>query len=126
MLNKITTIQLDRTLDILKSQSDFIAAIDLANKLGIEGSHELKRRHVRSIIKMLRDNGHWIIANLSCGYYLTKDVTLWQEYNQGRQIDAKRIIGEASRRKKMIDPKGQTMLFDNSVRVGCAVMGGPR
>jgi len=120
----ITTIKLDKALDVLKNASDFILAIDLADRLGIVGNHELKRRTIRAIVKILRDNGHWIIANLSCGYYLTTDVTLWKEYNEGRQIDAKRIIGEASKRKKIVDPKGQTMLFDNRLHCGCAVTGG--
>ena len=123
MQNKITTIELNRTIGMLKSQVDFISAIDLAKKLGVCGSHELKRRHVRRIIKQLRDGGHWIVATLAGGYFLTKDELLWKNYLEGRNIDAKRIIGEAAHRKFIATRSGQGMLFDSRVHVGCA-MGG--
>jgi biotin operon repressor len=119
----ITTAKLDKTLDILKNAAGFMLSIELANKLGIGGSHELKKRTVRVIIKDLRDSGHWIVASVSYGYFLTKDLNLWREYNEGRQIDAKRIIGESAKRKNLVDSRGQVMLFDSRVNCGCAVGG---
>jgi len=50
--------------------------------------------------------------------------SLWRDYLEGRQIDAKRILGETGKRKKMLsDAKGQGMLFEQRIQMGCATCG---
>jgi hypothetical protein len=89
----------------------------------LTGNRESQRRHVRAIVKHLRDNGSMIIATLTDGYWLTIDETLYREHLEGRAIDAKRIIGEASRKKRMLsDAKGQGILFVPTMTCGCATV----
>ena len=67
---------------------------------------------MRAIIKHLRDNGSHIVATLSGGYFLTQDFMLWSDYLAGKQIDAKRILAETHKRKRMlIDGHKQGHLF---------------
>ena len=99
-------------------------AAKLAARLFLPGNRETQRRHIRAIVKLLRDNGSRIIATLWGGYFLTDDPQLWRDYLEGRQIDAKRILGETHRRKRMLaDAQGQRMLFDNRTRCGVATCG---
>jgi len=99
-------------------------AAKLAARLFLPGNRETQRRHIRAIVKLLRDNGSRIIATLWGGYFLTDDPQLWRDYLEGRQIDAKRILGETHRRKRMLaDAQGQGMLFDNRARCGVATCG---
>ena len=120
----VTTDQAAKCLGILKKAAAPIVAADLAAKLGLSGSRESQRRHVREIVKHLRDNGSWIVATLKGGYWLTMDEKLWRDYQEGRQIEAKRIIGSAHKEKKMLtDSQGQGLLFERRVRCGVASMG---
>ena len=121
----ITTEQAARCLGILKAAEKFMTAAEIATHLGIGGAHETQRRHIRAIVKQLRDGGSMIIANNADGYWLTEDADIFWAYMQKRAIDAKVILAEVSSRKKMLaDKKGQGMLFDNRVQVGCATVGG--
>lgn len=115
----ITAVEAARCLRILKSADKPIVAADLARKLDLGGNRESQRRHIRAIIKHLRDNGSMIIATLWGGYFLTEDSQLWRDYLEGRQIDAKRILGETHKRKKMlIEANGQGVLFRPRVTCG--------
>ena len=112
MYETLTTQEAACCLRILQEQSEPIVAVDLADKLGLAGSHETKRRRIRAIIKLLRDKGSMIVAVGMSGYFLTEDTGVWKDYQEQRQITAKRILGETHRRKKMIaNSKGQGMLF---------------
>ena len=96
-------------------------AAELAARLFLSGNRETQRRHIRAIIKLLRHNGSQIIATLWGGYLLTDDLQMWRDYLEGRQINAKRILGETYRRKRMLaGARGQGMLFDNRTRCGVA------
>lgn len=121
----ITTLEVARCLSLLEAAKEPIAAADIARRLGLYGCRETRRRHVRAIVKRLRDNGSMIVATLQDGYFLTEDMQLWQDYLSGRQIDAKRVLGETHRRKKMVaDGGGQGTLFDMRIRCGVATCGG--
>jgi biotin operon repressor len=102
-----------------------MTAAEIAARLGISGNHETQRRHIRAIVKELRDNhGSMIVANTRDGYWLTTDVTIWQDYNNHIAIDAKVMLAEVGNRKKMLaGKKGQGMLFDNRVPAGYATIG---
>ena len=53
-----------------------------------------------------------IVAVGSRGYYLTEDPDIWKQYLDGRQIEAKKVMGETHKRKKIAaDSKGQGLLF---------------
>ena len=97
---------------------------EIAAHLGIGGGHETQRRHIRALVKELRDNGSMIIANNAEGYWLTDDVQKWKDYNEHRAIDAKVMLAEVSRRKKSLaERKGQGFLFSTRVPAGCATVG---
>jgi len=120
MNDKVTTQETARCLGILQRLTVPIVAAGLADLLGLAGSRETKRRHVRAIIKRLRDKGVMVVAVGISGYFITEDTTIWKDYLKGRQITAKRIIGETHRRKKMIaDSKGQGLLFrEPKIKIG--------
>lgn len=109
----VTTDHLARCLGVLKLAEGPATAAELAGKLALSGSRESQRRHIRAIITDLRLRGHWIIASNQDGYWLTTDKQLWTDYCEHKMIDAKRIIGEASRRKNsaLQDESGQGLLF---------------
>lgn len=109
----ITTEQAAKCLSILGAASEPLTAADLAFRLQLAGSRETQRRHIREIIHHLRDKGQMIIATLSSGYWLTINASLWKEYLDGRQIDAKRILAETHHAKKTVlaDSSGQGFLF---------------
>ena len=120
----ITTSEAARALRILQEADSPIVAAGLAAALGLAGNRETQRRHVRAIIEHLRADGSMIVATLQQGYWLTCDAALWRDYLEGRQIDAKRILGETGKRKKMLaDAKGQGMLFEQRIQMGCATCG---
>ncbi len=117
----ITTFEAARCLSLLESAEGPIVAAELAQRLYLAGSRETQRRHVRAIVKHLRDNGSQIIATLQGGYFLTQDSQVWRDYLEGRQIDAKRVLGETHKRKRMLtDAAGQGVLFEQRVSRGCA------
>jgi len=101
---------MQQLIEILKAEP--IKAIKIAEKLGLVGSWERNRRKVRSLVKDLRDEGEWVIASLSWGYFLTTDFALWNDYVNNRKIDALRILAEVSKRKKVV--VGQGNLFEES------------
>lgn len=117
----ITGFEVAECLRLLESAAEPVVAADLAQKLGLTGSRETQRRHVRAIIQQLRDNGSMIVAALQDGYFLTEDLQLWRDYLESRQIGAKRVLGKTHRRKKMLaDAAGQGLLFGMRVHYGCA------
>lgn len=124
----ITTDQVAGCLSILKAADKFMTAIEIAARLGIGGLHESQRRHIRAIVKELRDNhGSMIVANTRDGYWLTTDVKIWQDYNNHIAIDAKVMLAEVGNRKKMLaDSQGQGTLFSNRIPAGCATVGAGR
>ena len=118
-----TTEQENRCLELLRAACEPIVAADIATRLILPGSRETQRRHVRAIVANLRKNGAMIIGILQGGYFLTDDKKLYTEYLEGRKIDAKRILGVANKRKKMLtDNQGQGQLFEQNIHVGCATM----
>jgi len=105
--------KLATVLTLLKAADEPMTAVRIARTLNLDGGHETQRRRVREIIQELRDRGHWIIATLQEGYWLTEDAEMWKDWCDKKMIDGKRIIGEASRRKKTAaDAKGQGLLFN--------------
>jgi len=120
----ITATEAAKCLRVLQDIAKPIVAADLAKKLALGGSRESQRRHVRAVIEHLRDNGSMVVATLQQGYWLTEDQRLWKDYLEGRQIDAKRVLGETHKRKRMLaDAKGQGLLFDQRIRYGVATCG---
>jgi hypothetical protein len=107
----VTTDACAACLRILQSSNEPLVAAELAVRLQLAGNRETQRRHIRAIVKHLRDNGSMIIATLTDGYWLTEDDGLWRDYNEGRQIDAKKIFAETHKRKMLMDQKGQGVLF---------------
>jgi len=100
-----------RCLRLLRSKGPLPAA-DIANCLGIGGKRETQRRHIRAIIRHLRECGEMIVATLKDGYFVTDDVKIWRDYLEGRQIDAKRVLGKTHRQLRMVtDGNGQGLLF---------------
>jgi len=120
MKPNITTLELARCLSFLESADKPLVAADLAQKMHLPGNRESQRRHVRAIIKQLRENGSMIAATLQEGYFLTEDLQLWRDYLEGRQIDAKHVLGETHKRKKMLTEvgSGQGVLFGPLVTTG--------
>ena len=110
--NKYTTDEAARCLNLLRSHGPLKAAA-LASRLGIGGKRETQRRHVRAIIKHLREDcGEMIAANLNNGYFVTDDYKLWQDYLDSRSIEARGTIGKVHRQKRMVsDANGQGLLF---------------
>lgn len=100
-----------RCLMLLEQAAKPMTAAELATRMSLAGSRETQRRHVRAIIKRLRDTGAHIVATLQGGYCLTEDDDVWRDYQEGRKIDAKRVIGEAHRRQRQIGGDGQMLMF---------------
>ena len=108
----ITTLELARCLSFLESADKPLVAADLAQKMHLPGNRESQRRHVRAIIEQLREGGSMVVATLQDGYFLTDDLQVWKKYLEDRQIDAKSVLGETHRRKRMLaDRQGQGYLF---------------
>ena len=110
--NKFSADLAAKCLALIKSDGP-IRAIALAVRLGIEGNRENKRRHIRAIVQHLRnDCGELIAADLIYGYYIAPTKEIWQMYLDGRQIDAKKILGITHKQLRMVqDSKGQGLLF---------------
>lgn len=123
MKPNITTLESANCLRTLQAASEPLVAADLARKLHLAGCRETQRRHVRAIIKQLRDNGSQIVATLQGGYFITEDRQTWRDYLEGRQIDCKKVLGRTHRAKKMItNHQGQGLLFGQHIRCGVATM----
>jgi len=115
----VTSSELARCLTILEETETPLTAVEIAARLYLGGCRETQRRHVRAIIDQLRKAGAKIVATLTDGYWLTKDLSLWRDYLEGRQIDAKSILAETYKRKRMLmDCKGQGVLFSQVMSVG--------
>jgi hypothetical protein len=114
----VTTEMAARCLSILRQALTPMTAAELAVKLHIEGSRETQRRHVRAVIKELRDCGCKIVATNTEGCWITEDDAIWKDYLEGRQIDAKRIIGDAARKQRAVSKPGQGLLFRPSLAYG--------
>lgn len=110
-----------RLLKLLTLQHKLVQAADLALQLGLAGTRESKRAKIRSLTKDLRDSGSMIVATRD-GYWLTDDKKLFQDYLDGRQIDAKTILAKTHKRKKMItDSNGQGQLFTPANKISCGL-----
>lgn len=111
-MNNFSSDMAAKCLQLIKECGP-ILAINLADKLGIVGERETQRRKIRAIVQHLRnDCGQMIVADLFCGYFLTSDLKVWQDYLDGRQIDAKKILGITHQQLKMVtDSRGQGLLF---------------
>ena len=110
----ITADEAAKCLEILKATKSPLVAADIAKLMKLSGSHETQRRHVRAIVKHLRDDcSAKIVATLAGGYWLTDDEQLWSAYLEGRQIDAKHILGDTSQKKRFCFYRNQGILFGN-------------
>ncbi|MFA7485593.1 MAG: hypothetical protein WCZ89_06180 [Phycisphaerae bacterium] len=109
---------------ILREAERPLVAAELAGMLNLSGSRESRRRHMRAIIKQLRDGGEMIVADLKGGYWLTHDKVIWKDYLEGRQLDAKKILGDTHKKRRTVlrEASGQELLFDNRVPAGCATV----
>jgi len=119
----VTTQETAECLFILQEASGPMTAAELAGQLYLQGLRETQRRRVRALVKQLRDNGSMIVATLAGGYWLTKDHRLWTDYLEGRQIDAKRVLGQTYGRQKQARARRQEFLFDMRTPTGCATIG---
>ena len=113
-MNK-TKLQSDanRALAILSNMTAPIRAIDLAERLGLAGGkskRESKRGRIRMIISYLRNQGHWIVANLQDGYWITGDPKTWNEYLSTQIFATKKRLGQTH--KMQADTTGQGVFFD--------------
>jgi chromosome segregation and condensation protein ScpB len=107
----LTTSEAAKCLSILETQAEPLTAIEIARLLGLHGSRETQRRRVRAIVERLRETGSRIVATLQNGYWLTEDDMTWRQYNEDRQVDAKRILAETHARKKQLNERRQLPLF---------------
>ena len=99
-------------LQVLKAAAGAMSAIEIAERAGITGKHETRRRKIRAIVSRLRDGGHWICSSIHDGYYMARDRAEWRRYQGERMDDAKHTIGDASRiTKTLTDSTGQGFLF---------------
>jgi hypothetical protein len=107
-----TTNEVAQCLRLIREQGP-IKAIGIADRLGLAGNRETKRRHVRAIVQHLRNEcGEMIVADGWGGYFLTDDEKIWQLYLKDRSSDAKKVLGQAYKKLKMVsDLKGQGLLF---------------
>ena len=111
-------------MSLLESAVEPIVAAELAKKLWLTGSRETRRRHVRAIIEHLRNSGSWVVGDNRVGYFLTLDAKVWREYQEHRQIGAKRVFSVTHKRKRMLaDSQGQGVLFEQRICCGVATMG---
>jgi hypothetical protein len=67
----------------------------IANRVGITGDRETRKRTLREIVKTLRRPGEGseaggmrICANLVDGYWIARDATEWHEYLEAVKRDA--------------------------------------
>jgi len=106
-------------LALLRHADAPLRAAAIADHLGIVGSHETKRRRVREAVDALRGDGAWIVADTVQGYWLTADPAVWKSWDENRRIDAKAILAESHKRRKMIaDAASQGLLFAPAHRIG--------
>lgn len=105
-------------LAILESASGPMVAAEIAARLGLGASRESQRRYVREIITHLRESGCKVVADQRNGYFLTDDDRQWRDYLEGRQIEAKRVLGETHKKKKLTYPDGTLAMFGQRVTTG--------
>ena len=87
-------------------------AASIAEQLGLSGSRETQRRHVRKIVEHLRDGDCKVVGDPS-GYWLTDDQKAWRDYLDSRQIGATAVLGctHQRRRESLRASSGQKTLF---------------
>jgi len=107
-------------LTILKNTDEPVTAAQIAYKLRLPGKRETQRRHVRDLVKQLREDGVWIVAVGVAGYFFTEDESLWRDYLEGRAIDGKKTIGLASKITKIVNNRGQFLMFQQKEFAGSA------
>ncbi|MCE5184562.1 MAG: hypothetical protein LLF76_00355 [Planctomycetaceae bacterium] len=109
----ITTEEASRCAKLLRDARGPLTAADLAARLHLGGERESRRRRVREIVTGLRhEYGMRIVGFNPGGYWLVKTEAEWLEYCRDRENYAKRIIGEAAQRIRIVtDNKGQGLLF---------------
>ena len=118
MKPNITIPQLAKALALLEAGTGPMTAIEIAEELGLGGCRETKRRHVREIVKELRDKGNRVIGTIRDGYYLARDDKQWRDYLESRQVGAKQVLGKTHKEKKLAYPDGTLALFNRPVGVG--------
>ena len=74
------TVLSNRLLANLQDANKPITAIDLAERLELEGSRETQRRHVRILVRFLRHVGHKVCADSQAGYWLARYDGEWTKY----------------------------------------------
>ena len=99
-------------LAVLEAADAPLRAIAIARRLHLAGSRETQRRHVRAVVKLLRDKGCRIAASLHGGYFLAEEDDVWRAYLRSRQIDAKIVLGVTHKQNRMLTTaSGQGLLF---------------
>jgi len=125
MSNKptISSDQAAGCLSILRQATQPVTAANIAGQLHLPGVRETRRRHIRALVRQLRSGGAMIVGSISRGYWLTEDVRLWREYLEHRNIDARKILADAHRKKRSLDyAGGQGLLFERKIFAGCATI----
>lgn len=107
-----TTTEIARVLAILQD-GEWHKAIDLADRIGLDGNRETKRRRIRAIVRQLRAVGARIEANFvdGCRLDTDPDPRQWRDYLANRQARAKKQIGETARRQRQTREIHQLPLF---------------
>ena len=101
-----------KALRILTRSTEPVPAAAMAARLGFAGCRESMRRRVRAVVTHLRNSCGVMVIGSQAGYFVTEDEKLWQQYLDGRQIDAKKVLGVTGRQKRMVtDSAGQGLLF---------------
>ena len=103
---------------LLRASASPMTAAKIAESLGMGGCRETQRRHVRAIIKRLREAGCRVVADNKDGYQLTADDGLYARYLELQKRRATRRIGEAHGRQMACYAGGQGALFGPVVCVG--------
>ncbi len=79
-------------LAVLQGADRPIPAIELAERLAIEGNHESKRRSIRKLVEKLHAGGYAVCADChgtEGGYWLARSDKEWHEYKETRQGGAR-------------------------------------
>lgn len=122
---KVREIRLHAVLSLLEKNRAAgtprpVKAIDLAERTGLHGGHENKRRRVRELVAALHELGERICASSGrpedCGYWLARDDAEWSAYQTARKAHAKfefALVGQMHRaaNEKVV---GQKTLFGNT------------
>ena len=117
--NDVTTDELAQCLAILKSAAGPMTAAQIAARLGLAGCRETQRRRVRAMTLALRDKGVRVAATQQNGYYIAQNDAAWRAYLDGRQIEAKTVLGVTHPRiRQVVESKGQGLLYGQRLTTG--------